>query len=250
MRLGLLTDLHLREGGAGRWHNPRDFAGVQPRFAAALQRFAAAGVDGVALLGDLSDDADAPAALEAVATARQRARVPVLAIAGNHDDPSTAAALDESNRAAAAALGARVLDAPVADGTVVALAPPDAAPALLLTHFPVLALRDELERRELKHAGDHPERERLQRWVHDRGGAVVVVAGHLHVRAAFADGPALHLQIGPLLEHPFDATLLALANGEVRVSAASLPGGQWDTETRLVADERRWRYEGGRWISA
>src|SRR3954454_19886236 len=108
MRLGLLTDLHLREGGAGRWHNPLDFAGVQPRFAAALHRFAAAGVDGVALLGDLSDDADAPAALEAVAPARQRARGPVLASPGNLAAPSTAAALQAPTRAPPAALGARV----------------------------------------------------------------------------------------------------------------------------------------------
>jgi predicted phosphodiesterase len=250
MRLGVLTDLHLREGGAGAWHNQLDFAGVQERFAGALERFAGVGVDAIALLGDLSDDEDRERALEAVARAGSATGLPVLAVAGNHDAPGLGAALAASNLESAQALGAELVPTPVSDGTVVALELRDPATMLVLSHFPVLALQGELERRGLKYAGDHPRRDALARWLDHRAGPALLLAGHLHVRAAFPDGPRLHLQLGPLIEHPYDATLVEIHDAGLRLTATSLPGAAWETETRLAPGDAAWHEAGGRWMTA
>jgi hypothetical protein len=86
MRLGVLTDLHWSTGvaHAGSWHNPYDFTGLPQRLAEAKEVFAAADLDAICLLGDLTHHGQ-PTALAEFAAELGTPEVPVFAIAGNHD---------------------------------------------------------------------------------------------------------------------------------------------------------------------
>jgi hypothetical protein len=78
----------------------------------------------------------------------------------------------------------------------------------------------------------------------------VIVAGHLHVRAAFPDGPRLHAQLGPAIEHPYDTTVAQLDADRLSLIATELPGPCWQVETRFAPAETTWRYQEGRWLRA
>jgi predicted phosphodiesterase len=262
----VLTDLHAVQDVNRRasWHNDYDFAGVEERRNRALELFAAEGVDGVLLLGDLAHDGD-------LASLRRMLRpsdhgAPVLAVGGNHDGARPTELLAQAAPVALSLPGWRA----VRHGTVrvagvrmvergelhwaLARAPAlrtwGDAPVLLMSHLPVLSRASALARHDLPYAGDLVDRAALEAAMQARGAPTVVACGHLHVRDSAGSGSVLQVACGALVEPPFDATVLELAvdGGAVGVTrvAHELGEAAEERDPRLVPARERWRFEPGR----
>jgi 3',5'-cyclic AMP phosphodiesterase CpdA len=275
LRVGVLTDLHLAPLPQPRraWHNVYDYEGSLSRLHRALEAFAGAGVDLVAVLGDVTEHGDSETIAFAVGELERRSPAPVLVVPGNHDLQVGGNALGD----AAKRTGGRVRPAgwapvEVAGIEVVGvaanrtagrrgyLASPPAAPAegtgpvIVLSHFPVLDLKAELRRRGLKYSGNLNDRAALAAFLAAWGRPVVVLGGHLHVRRATADGPILQLMFGAQIEPPHEYAIVDIAGGlQVEAAYRTVPGeGRWDgLELPLLsAAESAWAFRDGAWREA
>jgi predicted phosphodiesterase len=84
---------------------------------------------------------------------------------------------------------------------------PLAGAQLVLSHFPVLTQRTRIEAAGLTYAGDAANRPAIAASL---SGPVVVLCGHLHVRAATARQGIFQYAFGPQIQPPFDLALLDL----------------------------------------
>ena len=274
LRLGVLTDLHLAPLPQPRrgWHNAYDYEGSLPRLHRALEAFAGAAVDLVAILGDLTEHGDPETISSAVGDLARRSPAPVLVVPGNHDLHVGGSDLAD----AAASSGGRVRQAGWAPVEVAGIdvfgvaatrrdrgaylaAPPAAAaggsgPAVVLSHFPVLDLEDELRGRGFKYSGNLADRAGLAAFLADLGRPLVVLGGHLHVRRALAEGAILQLMFPAQIEPPHEHAIVDVGGGpEPQAAYRTVPvDGSWDgLELPLFSPaEATWAYRAGVWREA
>jgi hypothetical protein len=264
MRLGVVSDLHAETDPphARRAINPYEQDEVEARLETAVEVFRAAGVDVVALLGDVSERDERPA-LDRVLALLGGTTAPVVAVRGNHDGDALSAA--------AAAHGVRMLapepwtaaEIPLVGVDAVAVEPglpifesAGAPPtgdglAVVASHFPVLSQAPLLAAAGLPYYGDLVDRAALARMLGGRGQPIVVLNGHIHARCSAANAQLLQLSVGALVEPPFDCTIVDvdvdLGAGVVVTRQAVRLGSVAQVNPVFAPDEERWRYTGGRW---
>ncbi|MGC4105408.1 MAG: metallophosphoesterase [Thermomicrobiales bacterium] len=217
LRLGVLTDLHLAPAGSP----PRKFINAYPfdRSLAmlddALAWFRERDVDAVAVLGDLvmfEDEASLDAGMSRIANLGK----PVLIVPGNHDglDWPAAIARNLPNQnlpawpAAVRAVDVRVEQNPERWWTG-GIHLPDAGPALVLSHFPLVNVGQYLTDAGFPYAGDATWDDSLE-GIQEREAPVVALSGHVHVRYEQAAGAVLQLGFGALIEPPHAAAILEM----------------------------------------
>ncbi len=274
IRLGIVTEIHIVPPGtrALTWHNPFLSDRAEALFRAAIERCVEQQVDAIAILGDVTHFAD-PESFAVMRRVLEAVELPVDVLPGNHD-------LDTSQRPLAAFHRAldlpHVTVAPVnlaltpeIDAMLVGLEPggeekryaairshtaTGGTPKLtvVLTHFPVFAMKEMLAEADLKHAGDVENRPSLLEDVQGIPGPVLIVNGHLHVHATIEDGPRLQLSVAALTEPPHDVTIVTIgfddvgapwierrAEGLVETPGVSLP---------VLSDRvERWQFSQGAW---
>lgn len=275
MRLGVLTDLHLAPAGSppDAWHNPLQLDDVAERLRRSLTWLREQEIDRLAVLGDLTHHGDTQSTRIVLEILGERGW-PVWLLPGNHDimpDPTTlglAWALAVIGRPWLELLRdvTEPLDAswsavsfPIehAAGTYRAagfraLPTPDVDPLLVLSHFPVLALRSAVEAAGLKYAGDLENVEEVRADLLDRAGPTIVIHGHLHLRHALAHGPVLQISCAAQIEPPFDATVVDFEDwGDGRVSwlSASMQEIGSGVVPVLAEPRQAWQWTGMRWQS-
>jgi predicted phosphodiesterase len=198
LRLGILADPHLV---------PDDHAtdGDMARYRSALRRCVREGVDGLALLGDLSWSGDA-ASLEAGLRLAARTGLAVRAVSGNHDLGEREDALAEAVRRVGAknvwlatpagevfgGEGVRVTGLCVASDNYGYTARSDERPVVsgwgeetvvLLSHYPMISFRERAEREGVYYGDNDLENlEEVARPLLGRTAPTVVINGHMHMR--------------------------------------------------------------------
>lgn len=269
VRIAVLTDLHLAEAGTPDGH----WLGILPLGRSVeLLREAIAVVlelrpDAVALLGDLTQDGT-DAQLGMLASVLADMPIPVWAVPGNHDLGRGPTPLDRlAGTVQLPGPGSSVGRLPLAAGTLVRSADgsaylegvlPDPAgwpaePVLWLTHFPAIGLRDPVTAAGLPYAGDLANRSAVLGALLRHRAPVIVLAGHLHLRASAAHGTVLQLSHPALIELPHQLTMLEIdvSTGGPTVSrqAHRLPdGGPVPAGgAALTAPNERWQFDGGTW---
>jgi hypothetical protein len=270
MRIGILTDLHLRQPGAAPdgWHNPHQFETARQRLTAALDFLGSERVDRIAILGDLTHDGD-PATFEDVLAILASAPVPAWIVPGNHDlgaDPTDLGTamvphlpqldlLSGTSRSLANGWRATGLGITRGEGGYLIDPEPDLgewddSPTLVLSHFPLLSLKDEAIAADLKYAGDPLNGPGIVTHLKARPGPTLVISGHLHIRHAQAQGPVLQASCGAQVESLFEATVLDLtewATGIVRWTATAIDPVWPGIVPALSEPEQAWRWTGSGW---
>lgn len=274
MRLGVIADPHLALSGTPpeRWHNELDLDGSIARFRAAIDRCRTEDVDGLAILGDLSNLGD-EAHLVLGAKLAAEIGTPVWIVPGNHDvlmaNDAMAQAIALSGQSSVKLLSSNMdfMDEKVdlvglplrrVDEALEHESPPP-RPAtgrgerllIVVSHFPVLDLRDRLDAGGLAYAGNLRNRSELSSYLVDRPGPVVFVHGHLHVRAAIAEGKLLHLSCAALVEAPNEVTFLDVEIGVreivVRRSSVAIDAAAPAVLPTLSPARQTWKWSGRRW---
>ena len=272
MRLGILTDIHLAPPGnpADAWHNPHQFDTARQRLVDSIAWLERQGIDRLAVLGDLThhgDDESLREALALIATAT----VPVWILHGNHDlghGPSTLAdALTGSGFAHIEVIGNdpvpfgdpwQVIGVGLVQGTgwnIEATPEPDPTawsdtPTVVLSHFPLISLRDACTAAGLKYAGDLLNSSSILDRLAAHTAPVLVVNGHLHVRHVATRGAILQAACGAQVESLFEATLVDLKdwpNGIVRWTATAIQPPWEGPNPALSRDAESWRWTGTAW---
>jgi predicted phosphodiesterase len=227
VRIGVVSDIHheLPPRPQRRWINDFEPEAVMRRLGEALAGFDRAAVDLVLLLGDLTHDGD-ERALDEVLVALEGRRA--AAVPGNHDGASIPAGLQPHGVAAlSAGFGAGEL-------------------FVAVSHFPLLSERERLEAAGLPYAGDRPDREEALAALRR---PAVVLSGHIHARTSRVSDGVLQLTVGALIEPPFEATIVELADGTVTRSARRL-GPRPERDPVFAPDEERWTWSPAGWERA
>lgn len=250
MRIGVLTDLHVTDhpDGDGFWHGPFDFAGVTDRIRRGVELLTRAGIDLLAVLGDLSDAGD-PADEAATRALLDDAEPPVIFLPGNHDVRDGARAPEGVPSPASGAAGLEPVEGGI-DVVLPELDRPGPDPVVLLTHYPVLARLEAYTALGLKHSGDLHNRAEAEAVLQALDHPVVAICGHLHLRETTADGNILQVVCGPLIEAPGDVTLVEVQGGNVhRRVLASMPFTADGPSPVLAPADETWRWDGEGWSS-
>lgn len=272
-----MTDLHVgRPGDVGAWHNPYDMAGAEGRLRRAMEHFARARVDVIALTGDLVHRGDEAVLRSVLELCAATARAPVRLVAGNHD---TAHDGDRLHRAVDALADDRLRLAtpraePAGDGVLLAGVhaagadgwfgsrlrdPPDVdewgdRPVVLLSHLPALSAAARVAALGLPYPGDLTDRVELEAALVGRRGPTVVLSGHIHARTSRAAGTLLQLTQAAAVEPPFECAVLDLEHraGTLRVARAAhaLQASAAPLPPVLSPAREAWAFTGGAWSSA
>jgi len=275
VRLGILTDIHLSPPGSppAAWHNPYQLDTVRERLAQSIRWLEGQGVDRIAVLGDLTHHGDEPSlheTIEILATSN----VPVWVLPGNHDLTSGIApfsgAIDAAGNGTVTTIGGEPV--PLDDAWRVAglaieqrpdqsgfMASPvpnpgswDGGPVLLLSHFPVLSLKQECAGARLKHAGDLVNVNEVEAPLMERTSPTFVIHGHLHVRHTAARGSVLQAACSAQIESLFEATVVdfgAWGEGRVRLAATSVREAWPGVSPGLTQPVQTWAWDGAGWHS-
>jgi predicted phosphodiesterase len=231
-QLGVIAEIHRAPSGTPRvsWHNEMLLDRSDELLELALEQLVAQRVDALVLLGDLTNRADDASFAIVGDRARQRG-LPTLAVPGNHDAADEHALarfadhLQGHNiRAAPASLflgdkGTIILVSIARDahtGTLRSANIPDLTPLagqtlVFLTHYPLLAMQPRLAEAGLKHSGDLSDRQEIADRLFNHDGPVIVIHGHLHVRAIAVERNVLHLSCAALVEPPHEVTVVSIA---------------------------------------
>jgi predicted phosphodiesterase len=250
MRIGVLTDLHVTDHplGDGFWHGPFDFAGVTERTRRGVELLNDAGVDLVAVLGDLSDAGD-PADDGRARALLEDAGPPVILLPGNHDVRHGPRGPDGDASPASGAAGLAPVDGGI-DVVLPALDGHGPDPVVLLTHFPVLARAEAYAALGLRHSGDLHNRAEAEAALQALDRPVVVVCGHLHLRETSAAGHILQVVCGPLIEAPHDVTVVEIDGRTVRRRVvAGEPFAGPGPSPVLAPEDETWRWDGATWAA-
>lgn len=280
IRLAAVSDPHLVPPGefaSGRFNNRLEFETALPRLEGALQRCVGAGPDAVVALGDIANSGD-DAALD-VAVARFAATgTRAWLVGGNHDTRGRGGgrALDEAVLRA----GNPEIRVPPAPGIPwrgvgiagVALSHEDggyrprAADRLgqdtpsdqllvVLSHFPLRSLWDDVVAAGWKYAGDLLGVKEVIAPLLRRNGPTIVLHGHLHLRSSLVHDRILQIGCPPLIEAPFEITHLVIAtHGPEVVEVARRSEQIWPTDgvpawPELAPARQAWRYDGTSWMA-
>lgn len=274
MRIGIVTDVHLEvdETRQDGFHNPFDFANARRNLERAIERHRAAGVDAIALLGDLANAGDETSHLLGLALC-EAAGLPVWAVPGNHDT-------DQELRALATRIGARTgtpIRIPSARGerlhglrlaglSLVEVFPgrgwthecPEVEawgddPTLLLTHFAAISREAVALGSGLKYAGDVRNHAEIAAALRSRSAPTVVFHGHHHLRDAVIDGSVLQIGFASLIEPPHEAAEVEIGRDggalTVRVRHEPVAPSAAERLPVLAPAEGAWRFADGAWES-
>ena len=272
MQLGILTDLHHCPPGSpdDGWHNPHQFDTVGRRLEQSLAWLRDAGVDRVAVLGDLTHYGD-DASLREVIDILGRSGLPCWMLPGNHDlgasgdalarvianaGHPTLALLGESPTPLAGDWLVAGIDIRRATpGVYEAISIPDPstwgdAPLLLLSHFPVLGTRDDVLGAGLKYAGDLANAGQVAATVLDRAAPTLVINGHLHVRHVTTRGPVLQASCGAQVESLFEVTVVDVGDwktGQVTWTSTAIQPAWPGVNPALSEPTQTWTWTGDVW---
>jgi hypothetical protein len=276
VKIGIITDTHLYptpgDGRAFAYHNPYPMERARAQLESAIECCRVAGVERIAMLGDLShigDDASLAVGVQLLAGAS----APVWISPGNHDVVPRADAMAE---AVAAHGGGRVTflsTRPLRDvGIAVAGLPlrdegeqqpngaaPDIAEwgddlVVWAIHHPAVSLAERTRAAGLKFPGDLGNYARVVGGVHARTAPTLALHGHAHVRDELTQGALLQLSFAALIEPPHEIGVLEIertATGwrvqRSHVAAASHSAAQLPI---LSPDVTSWSFADGRWTCA
>jgi hypothetical protein len=250
LRLGVIADPHLaleRVEDAG-WHNPYRLADAHERLDAALAHRLLDGVDVIVVLGDLAHFGDRTSLRYAVDAAANGDR-PAVLLSGNHDVLTTGVRLEDEVRARGAGHVlsplASIPEAPAVkaflaagaglavhevteltdrraqpfdvDGRRLSHADPATNVDVWLTHFPLLTLEDRCRDAQLLYAAHLDYLAPPPAVLPAAVGPVVVLSGHLHLRAITHDANVLQLAFAALVEPPYEVAVV-----DIDVDAASV----------------------------
>lgn len=268
VKLGVINDVHLVLPDAPplHWHNPYPLESAEERLRLGVRHLVEAGVDAIAVLGDLTHSGDA-ANVDRVLAELSGAGVPVWIAPGNHDLIEGGSSLPASRGAiavapwAAADLGSVpvfgveiVRDAGYRAVGLDALTPRGDGPAIVLSHFPVLSLSERLAEAELADAGNLTNVDDLRRAVEGLGGPTLVLHAHLHVRATSTAGNVLQLSAAALIEAPYEVAVIDVELTGERPTVRRTVTSVWPiTEERLptlAPDDEAWAFSDGAWRPA
>jgi predicted phosphodiesterase len=273
VRFGVIAEIHRAPPGTSRvsWHNELLLDRTDELLGLAMDTIGSETIDALVLLGDVTnsaDDASYAAVLEKIAVFE----APVLALPGNHDvDEHGALArfndhLSATNITVAPAVNQ---DRPGIAGILVAIERdpltrslesfgfPDLSSfagrtLLIFSHYPLLPMEDRLRDAGLKHAGDVADRQDIADRLFEHDGPVVVVHGHLHVRATEAHANVLHFSCAALVEPPHEVSIISIAYDsvgglEVRRRAITVESSKVARPPVLAPLNETWSYDGTRW---
>lgn len=286
MRIGIVADPHLSHDRTSSKFVldsssvPDGYTAIEDmaRYRLALRRCLEEGVDGLALLGDISWSGDA-GSLEAGLRLAAGTGLTVWAVSGNHDCGDRVDALAEAVRRIGAEnvrlatpagevfadRGLRVAGLCVTSDNYGYTARSDERPdvfgwrdepVVLLSHYPMISFRERAEQAGLYYGDNDLENlEQVAQPLLAREAPTVVINGHMHMRDACAAGKVLQISCAALTEPPFDVTLLDLEVGGDLISASveripvvPLPD---DLRISVLSPARlRWVFEEEAWRTA
>ena len=235
----------------------------------AVQALQAHQFDIAFVLGDLSNNGDAPSLDEAIA-AIGGLDAPTLILSGNHDLRVSERALRDAVERTSESM--RIPDLPgerfrdnfivaglrftgVADLEVDLLERPDVEawgddPVLLLSHYPIISRMTAAARAGWKYAGDPQGLNGLADRLAARTAPTIAFHGHLHLSDAVARGAYLQLGFPALVENGHNVALVEVDGDAsamtVKVSNLSTSGDERPAAA-IGVPASRWRLEEGRW---
>lgn len=280
MRLGIFADSHVsvRRVEQISWHNPFRLPDSAKRLERALAHPLLEQAEVLVGLGDLvhfGEEESLTAVIEMVAARG----LPAVLISGNHDVIQDEVRVHDSiERVGAKSIATPLRPAPgpiteawhnAGLGLVVhevtgiwpssdqpfgvverELVPGAGAPSLVLSHFPVLSLRDQAEAADFLYAGHlsdlarPPEMEWTSR-------PAIVLSGHIHMRGVTAAEHILQIAFAALVEDPFDVALVEIERKGAEVHLAyecqSVDEPVADRQPVLASPRGSWRYQSGTW---
>ncbi|CAN5485119.1 hypothetical protein BH23CHL4_BH23CHL4_04290 [soil metagenome] len=273
IRFGIIAEIHRAAAGSPRlsWHNELLLDRTEELLDLAIAKIELANVDNLVLLGDLTNGVD-DASFGTVLSAVSKTGIPVLAVPGNHDIAMPGGMTRFGHRLQ----GSEVTAAPAAlreaGATPVVLIGierdritnrlqsssfPDPSPyngetLIVFSHFPLLAMTERLNDAGFKHAGDLSDRQEITDQLLRHDGPVIVVHGHLHLRASAVEGNMLHLSCAALVEPPHEVSVVSVAgydtsNPAVRLESTSIMTSNVNRLPVLDPAEQDWRYTDNGW---
>ncbi|HWK80628.1 MAG TPA: metallophosphoesterase [Thermomicrobiales bacterium] len=258
LRLGVLTDLHLAPAGSPprKFINPYPFERSLAMLDDALAWFGEGDINAVAVLGDLVMFED-EASLEAGMTRIAALGKPVLIVPGNHDGVDWPASIARNlpNQAlpdwpaVVRAVDVVVKQEPERWWTG-GIRLPEAGPALVLSHFPLVDVGGYLTDAGFPYAGDATWDD-SRTGIQDRADPIVALSGHVHVRYERAEGAVLQLGFAALIEPPHAAAILDLRDdGDgllVTVDHTDIAPYDVDLVPIISPSTSTWRFADGGW---
>jgi hypothetical protein len=287
LRLGVIADPHLaleRVEDAG-WHNPYRLADAHERLDIALAHPLLDAVDVVAVLGDLAHFGDRTS-LRFVVDAVANCDRPAVLLSGNHDVLTPGVRLEDEVRARGAGHVLSPLastpDAPAVkaflaagvglavhevteltdrrfqpfdvDGRRLAPADPVTNVDVLLTHFPLLTLEDRCRDAQLLYSAHLDYLAPPPPVLPGTAGPVVVLSGHLHLRAITHEANVLQLAFAALVEPPYEIAVVDIDADRASVSYRCESVRAPDAERLPVLDpptgRRQFDSGSGHWSSS
>ena len=231
VRFGIIAEIHRAAAGSPRvsWHNEMLLDRTDELLALAIERGKSSHVDYLVLLGDLTNIAD-DESFSVVLSAVGDCGVPVLALPGNHDIDQHGALASFGDRLTAPDVSVAPAELRDTSGATIVLVaierdakinalkssgfpdlrPYNGKPLLVFSHYPLLAMHERLSDAGLKHAGDLSDRQHIENLLLHHDGPVVVIHGHLHVRASAAEGNILHHSCAALVEPPHEVNIFSI----------------------------------------
>ncbi|CAA9445159.1 MAG: hypothetical protein AVDCRST_MAG37-1752 [uncultured Rubrobacteraceae bacterium] len=272
MKLGIVTDSHLGPGGTrvGAWHSDYYMSDTVPAFRYALEACAEEGVDGVVLLGDISNSGGDWSVEKGVRLAAQTG-LPVWVVSGNHDCFKRVEAVRDAVRR----VGASNVRLAMPEGRMVGevrgagvsitmddawVSRADGRPevslwgdelVVWLTHYPLISFDETTREAGLLYGDELADREEVLQPLSERTAPTVVVSGHVHLRVDSVAGPVLQLACAALVEPPFEISFLEVerVNGRatVRVENAALVPSLTVRTPTFAPSKREWIYDEEKW---
>jgi predicted phosphodiesterase len=258
-RIGVVTDIHWdqQHGSELTWHNQLDVDGSLDRLREALAGFQASRCDAVVLLGDLTQRGDDGSLADVLATLEEEWGKNTVVVTGNHDvkasiTPScTWQPVPLISVELVELRGATYFSGVITSPTP---SPPEARLRLVVSHFPLLSVKSQLERANFAYAADLSNRSELEEELAERDIPALVICGHLHSRATAIRHRVLQLSIGPLVEPPFESALVEVslgADSTVRVTRHTVQHRPSDPRLRiptLSPPNEQWVCGRSRWL--
>ena len=272
MKLGIVTDSHLGPGGTrvGAWHSDYYMSDTVPAFRYAVEACAEECVDGVVLLGDISNSGGDWSVEKGVRLAAQTG-LPVWVVSGNHDCFKRVEAVRDAVRR----VGASNVRLAMPEGRMVGevrgagvsitmddawVSRADGRPevslwgdelVVWLTHYPLISFDETTREAGLLYGDELADREEVLQPLSERTAPTVVVSGHVHLRVDSVAGPVLQLACAALVEPPFEISFLEVerVNGRatVRVENAALVPSLTVRTPTFAPSKREWIYDEEKW---